>query len=63
MSNRNAAYDFSRFEPQQVPQKPGNDRNNPPKPVLVPKKKRAGRRKGRNLVLLRLRLYEFFPLQ
>lgn len=41
MSNRNAAYDFSRFEPQQVPQKPGNNRNNPPKPVLVPKKKKS----------------------
>lgn len=41
MSNRNTAYDFSRFEPQRVPQRTGNDRNNPPKPVLLPKKKKS----------------------
>lgn len=41
MNNRNTAYDFSRFEPQQVPQRPGNDSNNPPKPVLLPKKKKS----------------------
>lgn len=41
MNNRNTAYDFSRFEPQQVPQRPGNDSNYPPKPVLLPKKKKS----------------------
>lgn len=41
MSNRNTAYDFSRFEPQQVPQRTGNDGNNPPQPVLLPKKKKS----------------------
>lgn len=41
MNNKSTAYDFSRFEPQQVPQRPGGDRREPSKPVLLPKKKKS----------------------
>ncbi len=61
MNDRNtAAYDFSRFEPQRVPQKPGRDRNEPPKPVLLPKKRKSRQEEKRESIIVAIKTAQIF---